>query len=107
MRRRFRLKFSQIITFFKKRGNEQQFNFSKILKTSIAAVKALEGRNIAKVKEELAQGISLLVDRQKIIKLADKSEFGWAAMQEHLGDDLADSEADALKIRDRSLFMGG
>ena len=37
--------------------------------------------------------------RQKIIKLADKSEFGWATVQEYVSDELADDEADASKIK--------
>ena len=55
---------------FKKKGNEQQFNFNrKVIRTSSAAVKALESGNIGKAKEELTEGILLLTNRQKIIKL--------------------------------------
>ena len=62
---------------FKKKGNEQQFSFNrKVAKTSGTALKALESGNIPKAKEELNKGISLINARQKIIKLADKSEFG-------------------------------
>ena len=43
---------------------------------------ALESGNIGKAKEELNECISLLNNRQKIVKLADKSEFGWAMVQE-------------------------
>ena len=65
------------------KGNEQQFNFNrKVIRTSTVAVKALESGNIGKAKEELNKGISLLTNRQKIIKLGDKSEFGWATAQE-------------------------
>ena len=68
---------------FKKKGNERQFNFNrKVIRTSTAAIKALERGNIGKAKEELNEGISLLNNRQKIIKLADKYEFGWATVQE-------------------------
>ena len=85
---------------FKKKGNEQQFNFNrKVIKRSSAAVKALESGNIDKAKEELNEGISLLNKRQKIIKLADKSEFGWATVQEYVCDDLADDVAVASKIK--------
>ena len=54
-----------------------------MIKRSSAAVKALESGNIAKAKEELNEGISLLNNRRKIVKLADKSEFGWATVQEY------------------------
>ena len=51
---------------FKKKGNEQQFNFNrKVIKRSSAAIKALESGNIGRAKEELYQGISvcLITDR--------------------------------------------
>ena len=41
-------------------------------------MKALESGNVGNAKEELNDGISLLSNRQKVVKLADKSEFGWA-----------------------------
>ena len=85
---------------FKKKVNERQFNFNrKVIRTSSAAVKALENGNIGKAKEELNEGVSLLSSRQKIIKLADKFEFGSATVQEYVCDDLADDEADASKIK--------
>ena len=85
---------------FKKKENEQQFKFNqKVLKTSVAATKALEGGFILKAKEELNGGISLINNRQKIIKLADKSDFGWATVQEYVADDLADNDVDASKIK--------
>ena len=46
---------------FKKKGNEQQFNFNqKVIKRSSAAVKALESGSVGKAKEQLHEGISLL-----------------------------------------------
>ena len=85
---------------FKKKGNEQQFKFNqKVIQKTNAALSALEGPNVAKAKEELAEGMSLLHNRQKLIKLADKSEFGWATVQEYLDDELADDEADVSKIK--------
>ena len=59
----------------------------------------MESGNIGKAKEELNESISLLNNRQKLVKLVDKSEFGWATVQEYVFDDLADNEADASKIK--------
>ena len=70
-----------------------------MVKRNVSALKALEGGNISKAKEELNEGISLINNRQKIIKLADKSEFGGATVQEYVADDLADNDADASKIK--------
>ena len=70
---------------FQNKGNEQQFSFNhKVAKTSGSALKALESGNIPKAKEELNKGISSINSRQKIITLADKSEFGWATVQEYI-----------------------
>ena len=52
----------------------------------------------AKAKEEPNKGISLIYTTQKIIKLADNSEFGWATVQEYVFDELADDEADASNV---------
>ena len=40
----------------------------------------------------------MIYTRQKMIKLADKSEFGWATVQEYVSDELADAEADASNV---------
>ena len=92
---------SQADTYaFKKKGNERQFQFNRtVIKKNHAALHALEGSNVAQAKEELAAGMSLLHNRQKLIKLADKSEFGWTTVQEYIDDELADDEADASKIQ--------
>ena len=63
------------------------------------ALKALESGNIPKAKEKLNKGTSLINSRQKIIKLADKSEFGWATVLEHVSDELAEDKANASKIK--------
>ena len=34
-----------------------------------------------------------------MIKLADKSEFGWSTINEYVDDELADNEVDAKKIK--------
>ena len=59
----------------------------------------MEIGNIGKANEERNEGISLLTHRQKMIKLADKSEFRFPSVQEYVCDDLADDEADAAKMK--------
>ena len=44
--------------------------------------KALESRSIGKANDELDEGISILTNRQKMIMLADKFEFGCPSSQE-------------------------
>ena len=62
-------------------------------------MKALESGNSGRAKEKLKEGISLLKERQKLIKIADKSEFGCSTINEYVDDELADNEVDAKKIK--------
>ena len=85
---------------FKRKGNEIQYKFnSKLLDTLEEAKSHLEVNAVEKVKASLSEGTSLLSDRQKLILLADKSEFGWKTVEEYTQHELADSEADGKKIR--------
>ena len=59
----------------------------------------LETNGADKAKEALAQGTRLLDERQKLILLADKSEFGWKTVEEYRQHELAEDEQDAKKIR--------
>ena len=43
----------------------------------------LESNAVDKAKESLTEGKSLLTERQKLILLAHKSEFGWKTVQEY------------------------
>ena len=59
----------------------------------------LQASAIDKAKEGLEEGTSLLAERQKLILLADKSEFGWKTVEECTEHELADDEQDGKKIR--------
>lgn len=84
---------------FNKKENEQQFKVNQeVLKTSKTAITTLEGNNVERAKELLKEG-TILINRQKLIKLADKSEYRWNTIQEYVDDDLADNEADSKKIK--------
>lgn len=83
---------------FKRKGNEIQYKFnSKLLDTLEEAKSHLEVNAVGKVKASLPDGTSLLSDKQKLILLADKSEFGWRTVEEYTQHELADSEADGKK----------
>ena len=62
---------------FKRKGNEVQYKFNAKIQDSIDEAKSyLESNAVDKAKESLTEGTSLLTERQKLILLADKSEFG-------------------------------
>ena len=60
---------------------------------------ALKAKQYEKAKQELEEGTQLIAKRQKVIKLADKSEFGWETVNEYLADDLASDDEDATRIK--------
>lgn len=65
----------------------------------VQAKSRLEANAIDKAKASLSEGMSMVTERQKLILIADKSEFGWKTVQEYTKHELADSEADGKKIR--------
>ena len=53
---------------------------------------------LRRVKEAIQQGRRLLDERQKLIRLADRSEHGWGVVDEYTADDLADDSDDERRI---------
>ena len=51
-----------------------------------------------KATQEMEAGEALLLNRQKMIKLADRSELGWSVVEEYEADELADNSEDEKKI---------
>ena len=49
-------------------------------------------------KKELEEGIQLIVQRQKLIRLADRLEYGWDAVNEYEKDELAEDDDDAKRL---------
>jgi len=59
---------------------------------------ALKQKSYEKVKVALESGTELVSKRVKAIKLAGKSEFGWATVNEYLSDELASDSDDKKRI---------
>ena len=94
---------------FKKKGNERQFKFNKIVDNHLdAAMEELQkvpkptddkaARALANMEEELKKGRAEIADRQKKIKMADRSEFSWGVVEAYESDDLASDSADEKRI---------
>ena len=58
---------------------------------------AIERKDLAKAKESLDRGMSLLKERQKLILSADKSPYGWKTVLEYKHHDLAENEENEKK----------
>lgn len=98
-------------TEFRRKGNEDQHKFNEELQDALVTVeeelercpvekvpKRLESP-LKKAKETLREGLCLLEDRQKKIRLADRSDCGWDLVREYEADELADDSDDEKKIR--------
>ena len=84
---------------WKKVGNEKQFKFNQSVEARFdSAISAIEKKKPDKAKKELEEGKKLFSERQKLIKLADRSECGWATVSAYVTDDLADTPEDDRRI---------
>ena len=79
---------------FKKINHEKQFEFNDQVRNKVeSAVTAVELPTpaVEKARTLLKEGEKLIDARQKSIKIADRSEHGWATVQEYEEDELADN----------------
>ena len=84
---------------FKLKANEDQYRFNlKLGETLVNAKSAAQNSQLEKVKSELDEGEKLLLERQKHILLADKSESGWFTVEEYKKHDLAEDSDDERRI---------
>ena len=72
---------------FKKKGHKKQFRFNSSVDDKLGSVSAALDENppaIEKAKTALEEGKELITNRQKLIKIADRSEFGWTTVDEYV-----------------------
>ena len=90
---------------FKRKGHEVQHDFNeKVKETLETAAETLSEENfrdpdkVAATKKAINEGIELLERRQKLIKLANRSEYGWRTVEEYEKDDLTKHSDDEKRI---------
>ena len=84
---------------FNKKSNEEQYKANKAIKDAVEDTQiALERNDIEKTKQALDKGMDLLQERQKLILLADKSQYGWKTVLKYKHHDLADDKEDEKNI---------
>ena len=93
---------------FKKKSHEKQFQFNSTVMDKMEATAALQQTPpaVEKAKTSLEEGMTSLKTRQKHIRIADRSEYGWAAVEEYVEDELADGEDDEKRVQ-RADFRAG
>ena len=83
----------------KKPGNQYKFQHGvKVLEKFESALESLGHNQVDKAKEALKEGIALVQQRIKLIRIADKSEFGWETVNQYEADELASDSEDDKRI---------
>lgn len=94
---------------FKKKSNEKQHQFNETVQDKLeSAQKSLSSTPpaIERAREALKEGELLIKDRQKLIRIADRSEYGWATVAEYEEDELADGSDDEKRLYKAELRAG-
>ena len=58
----------------------------------------VQSQGILRARETLNKGRKLLAERQKLIRIADRSDHGWGVVAEYTADELADDSGDEKRI---------
>ena len=89
---------------WRKKGHEEQFSFNSRVDETISeaqeelASSGLKDASLDKAAKALERGRELLGERQKLIKIADRSELGWGVVAEYTADELADDSDDEKRL---------
>lgn len=86
----------KIIPKFRKIGNERQFLFNSGV---LAELKEVVHRTDGEISVKVGEIVKKIQKRNKVIRLSDSSEAGWAFAAEYENNDLADDEDDERRIR--------
>ena len=93
---------------FKKRGHKLQFEFNDEVLGKVEEVDSIIKKlpvtesnkaGLESAKELLQRGMALIIWCQKHIKMANRSDNGWAVVQEYEADELADNSDDEKKMK--------
>ncbi|VDI05545.1 Hypothetical predicted protein [Mytilus galloprovincialis] len=89
---------------FHRKGNENQFKYGvKVLTKLKEAKSSLEVHDLTRAtvqnaKSRISEGIDIVQERQKLIKLADSSQLGWKVVNEYVANPIAEDSEDERKM---------
>jgi hypothetical protein len=75
-----------------------QFTFNEGVKSSIEADLQETPSATEKANSAVEEGEKLVDDRQKLIRIADRSEHGWATIEEYEDNELAEDSDEEKKL---------
>ena len=80
------------------KGNQVQFELNAEISGNINVVLSELGKNnVRKAVKNLQDSLAVLKKRNKLIRIADKSEGGWETIDEYLSDEVACDSEDEKK----------
>ena len=83
----------------KRKGNQQQLDHAvQVLDKFDEASDALKAKSYDKVKAAFDSGTEVVSKGIKVIKMANKSDFGWSTVNEYLSDELASNSDDEKRM---------
>ena len=85
---------------FKKKGNKLQFHFNNKIKAAVSQAQLqLRAGKLQKADSLLEEGLAFIERRNKLILLADNSEYNWALVEAYESNGLASDEEDDRRIK--------
>ena len=85
---------------FKREGNQQQFSHcEKVLNLVESSLHNIDTLDVDQAKINLEEAVKTIKERQKLIRLADRSELGWGVVREYMSDTLAADSSDEKRIK--------
>ena len=96
---------------FRRKGNEKQFLFNDSVSDSIQTAAAMlekikhvvpqEAILLRNAKEQLMEGTKAIEERQKLIRIANQSEYGWPVAEAYQqADELAAEEISSKRMEE-------
>ena len=86
---------------FKRKSHEVQFRFKEEVASKFAAVKSAARETPPAVERVIGaaeEGEKVISERNKLIRIADRSEYGWDTVEEYQDDELAADSDDEKKL---------